>query len=162
MLVGRRRKCKECKKLYQVIRDWQLFCSVKCRQAFNRRFRNICFYCGERGNHKHHVNPSAYSGKYYFQNVEYVYCCQECNNALSDLYFSTIMDSIDHIVSCYIARYELDKPKVQWDEDEIENLGFGLRGRIRKMLAIRHKAEERVVYLNAMKVFLCGDEELLD
>jgi hypothetical protein len=161
MLVGLKKRCRECTEVYAVTRDWQLFCSDKCRLRFNRRQHGTCFYCGQFGAHRHHVNPRAYSGKQWFKGVECVFCCTECNVALADRFFSDTVGAITFLVDLYVKRYALDESVVRWDDDEVEELGRVLRSYVKKKLEDRRKAEERAVYLQAMRFYLASDYDEL-
>lgn len=114
---------------------------------FNKRQYETCFYCGMYGNHRDHVNPKTFSGKDWFDKIEYVFACKECNCTLGST-LAEIPERIELLINRYKSKYHLMMPVVEWSLDEIEELGLSLRRRIKKKLVQRRKAEERVIYLN--------------
>lgn len=149
MVSGRQRFCKECEDNFEVSRDWQIFCSANCRMRYNKRYRETCFYCGQYGNHREHVNPQSFSDKHWFSHIEYVFACAECNVALSSRLL--MLDGrLKFLIDYYTNKFSLNKPVIGWGEDEIHELGPSLRRRIKKGLTMRRAAEDRVVYLNYM------------
>lgn len=122
---------------------------------FNKRHRETCFYCGVYGNHKDHINPKSYSGKDWFLGVEYVYACNECNATLNNKILD-LPNRILFLIEKYTFKYRLETAAIAWDEDEVGELGPSLRKRIKRGLAIRRRAEERVIYL---RYLLNKDEE---
>jgi hypothetical protein len=127
---------------------------------FNKRYQQICFFCGLRGNHKHHVDPRAASGKDYFQGIEYVYSCNECNSAINDNIFYYIHEEVEFLIDYYEDKYKLNKPVVEWSDEEINELGVELKQRIKKHLALRRKNEDRWLYLKSLRNYLIVDEDM--
>lgn len=157
IVTKHKKACKECTNIYEVSRDWQLFCGIKCRTKFNKHHREICFYCGERGNHRHHIDPRAASGKNYFKGVEYVFSCGECNIAIGDGYFQFLHEEVDYLIRYYTHKYSLRQAVVEWSEEELGELGWNLKARINKMLATRGRVEDRVYYLKSVRNYLLTD-----
>jgi len=148
----RTRKCKECTKHFDVSRNWQVFCSSLCRLRFNKRNSDSCFYCGISNKKltKDHVRPHAnrtVSQKRYFRNVEYICSCQECNSTLNSNEWSDISGRFSYLIEIYIKKYKLYKPCIDWDDEELDELKYSLKRRIKNKLAKRRKNEERVWYL---------------
>ena len=152
METGRVRNCKECKDFFKVNREWQIFCSTKCRLRFNKRNNENCFYCGiyTKNLHREHIKPASASCCRKFS-VEYIFACRECNVTLGALNFENITNKFDVLISRYITKYKLTTSVIEWGEDEIQELGRSLKQRIINRLSKRRKAEERVLYLK-MKV----------
>ena len=154
MRVGKVRKCRECLEEFEVCREWQIFCSGRCRLRWNNHRRDVCFYCGAYGYHRDHVDPNVFaalSGVRHFRGVEYVWACLECNSDLGANIFSSVADRIEFLISRYTAKYGITKPVIEWADEELDEIGPGLKRRIRHLLAKRRVAEERVEYLHAMK-----------
>jgi hypothetical protein len=61
--------------------------------------------------------------------------------------FYDFSQRIEYLINKYNKKYYLMRGAVEWDIEEIEELGSSLRKRIKKKLAMRRIAEERVVYL---------------
>ena len=150
-------KCKECGDVFKQTREWQVFCGNSCRQVHNRRFKEICFYCGVPGNHRDHVHPVKARGTARrYVNQELVYSCQECNNALGAQVFPTIEERVAYLIPFYVSRYSLNKRVTEWDQEDLNELGFALRSSIEAGVRERQEAERRVMYLRKVKDELAG------
>lgn len=150
-------KCKECEKVFKQRREWQVFCCNACKAKYNRKFKESCFYCGIPGNHRDHVHPVKARGgarRYAYQGL--VFACQECNVLLGSKEFVTIEERVDYLVDKIAQRYGLHKPATSWTEEEVNELGPSLRSAIKRGLADRHEAEERVIYLRKVKEEMAG------
>ena len=147
-----KRKCKFCSNQFTVHRHWQVFCSDICKNRYNRQAKDTCFFCGVNGYHKHHIEPCSRRGTRFLKSVEWVYCCSECNSKIADRYFANLSDCFDHLIDEYVKKYKLNIAVVEWDEEEIQELGPRLRQSIKKHLAERHRAEQRVYWLKNMKL----------
>ncbi len=145
------RNCKECEGTFEVERGWQIFCCKACSIRFNKRFKEICFYCGQYGDHKDHVQPRTETLTKGFAGKELVYACAECNTSLSNHLFLDIVDRIECLIHKYQRKYNLIKPAVQWDEDELKALGASLRRKVVRKIKKRKKNEDRIIYLGFMK-----------
>ena len=158
------RACRSCDRRYTVSKDWQLFCSDACRRHWNYNERGYCFYCGEPGDERDHPHPVAARGdhKRIFDGREIVFSCRECNASLSDELFETIELRVKYLIVKYKKKYKLNVGAVVWGEDELNELGPGLRQRIKKSLAQRHLAERRVAYLEAVFYELLRDLEIVN
>lgn len=152
----RTRRCKMCETSFTVSRDWKIFCSQKCRVRWNKDNAEHCLYCGAYAvdRQRHHVEPCYWRGYRSFQEVEYVYTCPKCNNAIGTQRFSEILDTVDFLIAYYRSKV---KPRPEWDEDEIKELGHALRRRVKKMLAQERQYTDRIAYLEASRVFLKAD-----
>lgn len=149
----RKRNCKNCEKIFEVRRAWQIFCSNYCRCQFNRTNENYCFYCGNYSTklHRDHVLPVSYRGVRVWGKTELVKACSECNCSLSNKIFEDIASRFEYLYQKYIKKYNLIQGIVAWDEEELQELGPSLRKKIKKMLLKRRLAEERVIYLKLRK-----------
>lgn len=151
MITQRSRFCRQCDEKFGVERHWQVFCGDKCRRKWNYLQRGVCFYCGEPGTSRDHVHPVAARGfKRRFMGQETVYCCTECNSMLGSSIFSSIEDRVTWIKNQYIQKYGLTHGVVDWEPEEMGELGWSLRARVKKMIAGRHRAERRVCYASAV------------
>lgn len=161
-LVGRTRKCRECGVQFQEKRQWQVFCQTSCRRRWNKRFSEICFYCGSFGNHRDHILPHCYrtiAFRRHFGNIEYVFACSECNTSLGGQLFETISERIEHVARAIYVKNKLGIGAVEWSEDEIEELGPSLKRRIKKMLSKRRIAEDRYIYAKMVALDLSAEGE---
>lgn len=145
------RKCRECVERFVVSKEWQVFCSTTCRRRWNKRFNEHCFYCGRPGTGRDHIHPVVARSLRGYENQEHVRACFECNSTLNSNDFSEIRDRIQFLIDAYTKKYKLKQAVVEWSDTELEELEYPLRSRIRKILAMRHEAEEKVIYLNRLK-----------
>lgn len=153
--TGRRRACRHCGEIFDVNRTWQLFCSDWCSgRHCNGDLGSVCFYCGAAANQKDHIIPikEEYGEARHrkFRGEERVPCCGECNVSLSNKFFPTITHRVEFLIERYTNKYKLDKAEVEWDEDDIRELGRTLRQRVRRGIALRKRGFERVAYLKFM------------
>lgn len=156
------RQCRECRTNFVVTREWQVFCSPGCRVSWNKRWRATCFYCGSLADpgHREHVTPHMFQGRTlrrYWSGVEYVIACGVCNLLLGSHMMVDMTDRVDHLIAAYTRKHGLHKGAVRWDEDELDELGRGLRARIKKALAQRRLAEEKIIYLQHLRMVIIGD-----
>lgn len=150
------RQCKMCAQKFEVTREWKIFCSQKCRMRWNKDNAEHCFYCGAYAvdRHRHHVEPCYWRGYREFRGVEWVYTCPKCNHAMADIRFDEVLDAVEFLLAHYRQQY---KPRPAWNDEEIAELGHSLRKRIKKMLAKERVIEDRVIYLEASRVFLMAE-----
>lgn len=150
-----KRLCRECASEFAIKREWQLFCSTRCRVRHNRR-NSHCFYCGDHATDRDHVHPVSVrgAGLRFFGNVEHVRACGECNIWLSDRIFDHPADRAEFVARKITRKYSLDVPVVRWDEEELSELGVGLRRRVKKLLELRRQGEERRLYAEAVAFVL--------
>lgn len=147
------RKCHYCTERFEVRRDWQIFCTDRCRKVWNYLEAGYCFYCGEPGQMtRDHLHPvAARSGpKRCFRGQETVPACAECNGTLGAKIFGNIEARITHLIESFIKKYKLDVGAVGWADEELDELGPSLRKRVKHLLLARHKSERRVLYMRAV------------
>jgi len=150
--VKSRIKCRECDTEFDISRDWQVFCSSKCKLAYNRKYKDTCFYCGERGTQKDHVHPFCARPEHTRKfSQEYVYACGQCNSNLGGQLFEYTIDRIQFLIDKYKKKYKLTAPAVEWEEDELEEMGPAMRKSIKAHMKNRRKQEDRVIFLELRK-----------
>ena len=74
---------------------------------------------------------------------------------LADRLFADIIDRVIWLRAHFRKKHKLDEGVVGWAEEEIRDLGPGLRGHIRKRLAERMVAERRAAFMEAVFFELC-------
>ena len=155
----RSRQCRYCRESFVVSREWQIFCSDRCRFKSNRE-EKFCFYCGDRATTRDHIYPASlrWAHKRAFDGVEVVLACRECNATLSNNVFAHPAERHDYIASAYRIKYKLLSGFPCWNEKEVMELGPSLRRRIRKSMALRRVAEERVYFACHMAALLRLDD----
>ena len=147
------RHCRQCTTPFEVTREWQVFCSNKCRVKWHRGNAH-CFYCGAYGApDRDHVFPVAMRGHRFFDGVEIVKACKSCNGALGSRPYE-LEERIAYLITHITKKYKLDKDPVQWEPGEVAELGYRLRRKVKRFLAIRKEAEERVIYLKYLAKYV--------
>lgn len=153
------RPCLYCETPFEISRAWKLFCSDKCRRAHHRENKNFCFFCGHGNNlHRHHLYSVATSAvpNRYFGGVETVMACGACNNSIGD----NTGSHIDHQFKLVLRGLEKLRgaKQVQWDDDELKELGPRLRQSIRKATAVYEDLSRRILFAQVKRVQVSDNE----
>jgi hypothetical protein len=72
---------------------------------------------------------------------------------------------VDYLIKKYVVKYKLNKNIIQWSDDELEELGFKLKQKIKKQVAQRQKNEDRYLYLRSVYknlILEMGEEQFED
>jgi len=130
--------------------------SVKNRRALEKQYgelytrhfkcdQNFCFYCGDVMNCIDHSPPlkafDTYNSSYFNENeipLTKVPCCNRCNMKLGSKMLLTIEERLDFLEISYES--ELNRLKGLWSDDEIEQMGRGLKDYI-----VARKAHQRLI-----------------
>lgn len=147
--MGANRDCLYCGERFESRTTRKLFCSNVCRVRYNREHELRCFYCGELGATRDHVFPHSArtnGDDRIFQGAETVNACGECNSLLGNKNAHFIEDRILDLIGALTKRYQLDRLVPDWDDEELEELGRGLRNAISYHIHQRQRAINRVVY----------------
>ena len=75
--------------------------------------------------------------------------CAECNGTLSNRLFNDPTERFEHLLNYYQHKAGY-KPRVRWDDEDLAEIGQGLRRRIDHMLAKERIVEDKIEYINAM------------
>lgn len=120
------------------------------------RWLKTCVYCGERATQLDHVFPLSLTvhldmthpitlkelaGALYL-----VPACGECNRIAGSEPFYAILDKRRFIQKKLKEKYSRRIKRVLWDEDELEELGPGLRSKIISDMLKMEAAENRILY----------------
>lgn len=146
-----RKTCLYCATAYDAARNHRIFCSDRCRVRYNREEGLTCFYCGEIANARDHITPVACEGARIFKGKETVNACNECNNFLGANAPYNLYDRLKLLEAKMIQRYKLDKSVPEWAEEELNELGTNLRSHVRGWQAKRHRAQDRLLHLRAIR-----------
>ena len=108
----------------------------------------ICFYCGEPAGDREHVYPKSVFGERGFK----VWACSECNSIAGKKVFETIEDK-----GCYIRRKLEQKYRKlytfpDWDEEELDELGYALRKRIKAWMEGKKWIRKRLNWQTSITV----------
>ncbi len=147
----KKRNCVECDVVFKRTREWQLFCSRKCRSVYHNKNKSKCFYCGDDANCRDHVVPTyarsvnirSYSSQ------ETVPCCGDCNGMLGKWEDDTFRDRILRLMKKHRKKYDLrsDDEPPKWSLEELDELGPSLRTRIMSKIRSRLVEEARLIYM---------------
>lgn len=150
--------CRYCAVSFDLSRNWQLFCSPACRLRYNRENKN-CFYCGQAATTRDHIEPvSVRSGGRFFEGLEYIRACRECNTWLGNKLFETVSCRVGYIASKLYKKYRLHVPKAQWETEELEGMGPNMQHVIKKSEFKLSKRKARYEYACAVQILLEIDE----
>lgn len=86
---------------------------------------------------------------------ETIKCCTRCNSALGGRLLE-IEDRIAFLIKYYTIRHKLDTPIVQWDEEELNDLGRNLKQKIKKLIELRKRGEAKIMYLRYLDEYICN------
>jgi len=139
---GRYAVCRYCGSEFVTKPNSRVYCSSACSVRAERE-GNECFYCGELGDTKDHVAPVSFDAN----SKETVVACRECNTFLSNKHGFHMYERIMHLHDKLIKKYRLHKPFIEWSEDELDELGPGLRKGIAAAQTERYVAERRVSHV---------------
>lgn len=167
----KRRECKLCNKRFEITRYWKIFCSPDCRSIHHNTNRHLCFYCDGIATESDHVWPTAArkelrpraiqsygprvrqtgGGKTVAQ--ETVPCCTECNHILRGTADATFDDRITRLLMAFAMKHDLLSSPIEWEPNELVELGPNLRQHVKAGLAKRRQSERRLVYMVGVRAW---------
>ena len=106
-----------------------------------------CFYCGVPSNTPDHVWPRSQGGR------KTVPCCKECNVLLSAKTFSTIEDRVGYLKCRLATRYRKALATPDWTDEELGELGYNLRRKLRGRLILRGYIRERLAHIPSYELY---------
>ena len=110
----------------------------------------ICSYCGEYAETYDHVVPISYkhvSRRLEVGNREAIPCCRECNSLLGNAFLHTVSYRAEYLIKKYKRRYSKIIKTPNWDMDELEDMGEGMRKSILARMDMRDILIERLTHL---------------
>jgi hypothetical protein len=78
-----------------------------------------------------------------------VVACGECSQTVQLIRPEHVEARFEHLHKRYVVRYRLDRPVPEWDDEEIQELGYSLGESVRAHIHKRQRALQRTVYLKA-------------
>ena len=125
----RKNKCTWC---WQFIEEPnQPFCSQHCQAAFDKS--SSCHFCGNPIEQSKKTNPS----------------CRECDAIVND--YPTYCCSAGRaaaMTDLYTDKYRTALRLIDWDQEELEEMGKNMRSCIRKALGEKYCLEARLAHLS--------------
>ncbi len=130
------RRCEWCgKRLELAQRADARFCSSGCRREANSA--RPCFYCGMPAEGRDHFVPRVFvevmrsAGIVARRSNVIVPACQECNSTAGSEVFATVGAKRSYIRAAYRKKYARLISAPHHSEEELAELGHGLRSRVR-------------------------------
>jgi len=153
-------ECKYCAATFSTKNGRRIFCSDKCKVAYNREHNLTCFYCGDLATSRDHVTPHSTTGlkNRAWSGIDYVMCCTECNSILGDNEPYSMVRRIDFLIEKFTKRHKLNKPRVQWDEDELADVSKSMAQSIRAHMRIWNKRQERLDHMRLRRLYVHNEE----
>lgn len=139
MKLDRVKVCLYCADDFITSSDRRIYCSDRCK---TRAFRDNmdCFYCGDLADSKDHITPHSTKGrKKRCWKTDTVRCCRDCNTLMSDAFPYNFSERIAYLYDKFVKKNKLDKPFVQWDDEDLEDV----RGSLRSFIIDSQKKRQR-------------------
>ena len=114
---------------------------------------NYCIYCGDIAETKDHVIPYSFIGKVdrkknrspYTNSIgETVDSCLECNMLLSNKMLITVKDRTKYLFEKVKRRYRTLIVSKDWNQDELDELGYGLKTSVLERIAQKDRIVQRL------------------
>jgi hypothetical protein len=137
------RNCHNCGTRFTTSSTKRLFCSDRCKVRYHRAHSLTCFYCGDLADSKDHILPQAFGNGA----GETVLSCRDCNTRMNAFGPLSIDQRVSRLIESLTKKHQLDRPIPEWDDEELEELGYSLRQRIKAKLHQRQNAIERVIHI---------------
>ncbi len=149
--------CLVCGTAFRAKRDWQRFCSDRCRSIAwrSKEFRlaeQACAYCGSVADTRDHIPPIVarkkleelgIANRYVFTEV---WCCRECNSLLNCRALWTVEQRKKWIKQQLRRRYAKYLKIPDWGDSELMALRPLLQQHTIHGLAVREWTKARIAY----------------
>lgn len=125
---------------------------------YSKKFRWIstCLYCGQSADTKDHMLPIAIAARIdwdapgvwdrHKSKLVTVPCCKSCNCIAGDRVFETLLEKRRYIQAMLREKNIKHLRTVQWDDDELEQLGKNMRSAVISAQRKREELEARIYY----------------
>jgi hypothetical protein len=108
-----------------------------------------CSYCAEISDTFDHVPPVSFAGwdkaNAPMNKKVGVPACKECNTLLSNRLLMTVGERASYLARKYGKRYKKVLAFEDWDQEELEELGYNLKQSILASLVIKHSVALRII-----------------
>jgi len=153
--------CRYCAKEFTVSRQWQQYCSDRCRAQYwlesNPRQKReaelgACYYCGATANSIDHVPPTSARTRLVDLGLQYKYpfkevnACRECNSALGARGIWTLAARKRYIKRYLLRKYKKYLRVPNWGERELKATGQTLREYTLSSIIIRDIIRNRIAW----------------
>ena len=130
----RKTKCLYCTNEIENNKDWVVFCSSKCEHAFHRENKEFCYYCGL---------PPQIQGR----SKEIIQACKECHSILINFFSCCAAGEAKILLNRYQEKYKKLLNLIDWNEEELQDMGKNMRTKIKSSLYQKYTAEARISWL---------------
>lgn len=136
----RKRKCLYCEKEM----DGEHFCSAKCKIFFHNE-NDFCYYCGAENASRKNVNEHS--------------ICKECRVLTDSSKECCTAGNARMLLEIYQQKYEKQLQLIDWDEEELQDMGQNMQSAIRFSLKEKHKIESRIACLQYCSLIHTCEEQ---
>ena len=153
--------CGYCAKTFTAKMQRRVFCSDRCRTRYNRENVLTCWYCGDMADTRDHVTPHSTTGfkKRSWSNLDYVMCCKECNHILGSNFPYDMLGRIEYLIQKFTRKHKLNKEVIQWDEEELDEVGHNLSSYIRASMIAWNKKKDRLSHMRLRRALIINSIE---
>ena len=128
----RKIKCLYCEKEIERKRGGQFFCSSQCKEAFHKD-NDFCTYCG--------LEPLD-------RKITHLYpICKECHSLIEVSEEGSVSEKARMLLDIYQEKYKKDLEMIDWDEEDLQDMGQNMKSKIKVALKEKYKIEGRISWL---------------
>jgi hypothetical protein len=128
----RRIKCLYCEKEIEKKGNFQSFCSLHCKEAFHKD-NDFCTYCG--------LEP------FYRKSIIRDPICKECHSLIEVSKKGSVAEKAKMLLDIYQEKYKKDLEMIDWDEEDLQDMGQNMKSKIKVALKEKYKIEGRISWL---------------
>lgn len=128
----RKIKCLYCEKEIEKKRGEQFFCSSQCKEAFYKE-NDFCMYCG--------LEPLDRKSTNLYP------ICKECHSLIEVSKEGSVAEKARMLLKTYQEKYKKDLEMIDWDEEDLQDMGENMKTQIKFALKEKYKAEGRMSWL---------------
>jgi hypothetical protein len=75
-----------------------------------------------------------------------------------DVHPYSMVDRIDYLIKEFAKKHKLNKPRVQWDEDELEDLSKTMAQSIRAHMKLWNSRQARLDHMRLRRLYVYNQE----
>ncbi len=137
------RTCPQCTALFETNETHRLFCDADCRHVYMRDHRHDCYYCDEPAESIDHIWPQSIGHGLGDQ----VPACMECNGILLACHPTSHILRMKELHAKLAKKYKKYLAMQRWTDEELAELGPGLRGSLEADILTKRRVERRLAFL---------------
>jgi len=124
----------------------------------------ICTYCGDTADSLDHFIPHSYAQKNgepkSFARSKTIPACRECNCILGTRLFYSIGERAAYLKDRYLSRYKKILSTPEWDDEELEDMGYNMRMLIETSQEDKRAIQYRVAHCETVAAVSPTPEEV--